>query len=89
MAEFLSNHKGIEQPTDPGLLPQLKAIDFFCGGGGMTCSLRQAGINVTADMAFITICTMRKADIDSVIQFPIVYWKWLNHSTSELKISEC
>ena len=22
------------------------AIDFFCGGGGMTCGLRQAGINV-------------------------------------------
>jgi DNA (cytosine-5)-methyltransferase 1 len=25
-----------------------KAIDFFCGGGGMTCGLRQAGINVLA-----------------------------------------
>jgi DNA (cytosine-5)-methyltransferase 1 len=25
-----------------------KAIDFFCGGGGMTCGLRQAGINVIA-----------------------------------------
>lgn len=23
-----------------------KAIDFFCGGGGMTCGLRQAGIDV-------------------------------------------
>ena len=22
-----------------------KAIDFFCGGGGMTCGLRQAGID--------------------------------------------
>lgn len=21
-----------------------KAIDFFCGGGGVTCGLRQAGI---------------------------------------------
>lgn len=21
--------------------PQFKAIDFFCGGGGMTCGLRQ------------------------------------------------
>lgn len=27
---------------------QLKAIDFFCGGGGMTCGLRQAGVNVIA-----------------------------------------
>lgn len=26
----------------------LKAIDFFCGGGGMTCGLRQAGISVIA-----------------------------------------
>ena len=25
-----------------------RAIDFFCGGGGMTCGLRQAGINVIA-----------------------------------------
>lgn len=27
---------------------QYKAIDFFCGGGGMTYGLRQAGINVIA-----------------------------------------
>lgn len=26
----------------------LQAIDFFCGGGGMTCGLRQAGIDVIA-----------------------------------------
>lgn len=26
----------------------LKAIDFFCGGGGMTCGLKQAGIDVIA-----------------------------------------
>jgi hypothetical protein len=24
---------------------KFKAIDFFCGGGGMTCGLRQAGIS--------------------------------------------
>ena len=30
----------------------LKAIDFFCGGGGMTCGLRQAGINVIAGVDF-------------------------------------
>lgn len=24
---------------------QYKAIDFFCGGGGMTCGLRLAGID--------------------------------------------
>ena len=27
---------------------ELKAIDFFCSGGGMTCGLRLAGINVLA-----------------------------------------
>lgn len=29
-----------------------KAIDFFCGGGGMTCGLRQAGIDVIAGVRF-------------------------------------
>ena len=29
-----------------------KAIDFFCGGGGMTCGLRQAGIHVIAGVDF-------------------------------------
>lgn len=29
-----------------------KAIDFFCGGGGMTCGLRQAGIDVVAGVDF-------------------------------------
>ena len=31
---------------------QYKAIDFFCGGGGMTYGLRQAGINVIAGIDF-------------------------------------
>lgn len=31
---------------------QFKAIDFFCGGGGMTCGLRQAGIDVIAGVDF-------------------------------------
>lgn len=31
---------------------QFKAIDFFCGGGGMTCGLRRAGINVIAGVDF-------------------------------------
>lgn len=33
---------------------ELKAIDFFCGGGGMTFGLRQAGINVIAGVDFDT-----------------------------------
>lgn len=32
--------------------PRFKAIDFFCGGGGMTCGLRQAGIDVIASVDF-------------------------------------
>ena len=31
---------------------QYKAIDFFCGGGGMTYGLRQAGIDVIAGIDF-------------------------------------
>ena len=31
---------------------EYKALDFFCGGGGMTCGLRQAGINVIAGVDF-------------------------------------
>ena len=27
---------------------KFKVIDFFCGGGGVTCGLRQAGIDVIA-----------------------------------------
>ena len=33
-------------------ITEYKAIDFFCGGGGMTCGLRQAGINVVAGVDF-------------------------------------
>lgn len=31
---------------------KFRAIDFFCGGGGMTCGLRQAGIDVIAGVDF-------------------------------------
>ena len=34
----------------------LKAIDFFCGGGGMTYGLRLAGINVIAGVDFAPEC---------------------------------
>lgn len=30
----------------------MRAIDFFCGGGGMTCGLRQAGVEVVAGVDF-------------------------------------
>ena len=34
----------------------LRAIDFFCGGGGMTYGLRLAGINVIAGVDFAQEC---------------------------------
>lgn len=34
----------------------LKAIDFFCSGGGMSCGLQQAGINVIAGIDFDSDC---------------------------------
>lgn len=37
---------------DTNKKPEFRAIDFFCGGGGMTCGLRQAGINVIAGVDF-------------------------------------
>ncbi|MDR2789594.1 MAG: DNA cytosine methyltransferase [Campylobacteraceae bacterium] len=37
-------------------LSDYKAIDFFCGGGGMTCGLRMAGINVIAGVDFDIQC---------------------------------
>jgi DNA (cytosine-5)-methyltransferase 1 len=45
-----TNIKKIKKP------PQLKAVDFFCGGGGMTFGLRQAGINVIAGIDFDEDC---------------------------------
>jgi len=45
MAEEIIPFKIIEQI-------EYKAVDFFCGGGGMTYGLRQAGINVVAGVDF-------------------------------------
>ncbi|MDD4992829.1 MAG: DNA cytosine methyltransferase [Paludibacter sp.] len=39
-------------PAENEQIIDYKAIDFFCGGGGMTCGLRQAGINVIAGVDF-------------------------------------
>lgn len=35
---------------------KLKAIDFFCGGGGMTCGLKSAGIEVIAGVDYDGDC---------------------------------
>lgn len=35
---------------------KIKAVDFFCSGGGMTCGLTQAGIDVVAGIDFDIAC---------------------------------
>ena len=35
---------------------KLKAIDFFCGAGGITCGLQQAGIKVLAGIDIDKTC---------------------------------
>lgn len=37
-------------------MPYFKAVDFFCGGGGMTYGLRQSGVNVIAGIDFDKDC---------------------------------
>lgn len=37
-------------------MTDFKAVDFFCGGGGMTYGLRQAGVNVIAGVDFDKDC---------------------------------
>lgn len=35
---------------------QIKAVDFFCSGGGMSCGMQQAGIEVIAGIDFDLTC---------------------------------
>lgn len=40
----------------PKQQPIIDAVDLFCGGGGLTCGLRQAGINVKAGVEIDPLC---------------------------------
>ena len=51
---------------------QFKAIDFFCGGGGMTCGLRQAGIDVIAGVDFDKNAQSERFKEYFVRLFPII-----------------
>src|SRR5690606_6152892 len=35
---------------------QIKAVDFFCSGGGMSCGMQQAGVEVIAGIDFDITC---------------------------------
>jgi len=49
---------------DRNLGGTMKAIDFFCGAGGMTCGMRQAGIEVLAGID-IDPCCKRTYEINN------------------------
>lgn len=38
----------------PKILPSLKAVDFFCGAGGVTCGFKNVGINVLGGIDIVT-----------------------------------
>ena len=46
----------MNQCTDPNAATRLQAIDFFCGGGGMTHGLRMAGIDVLGGVDIASDC---------------------------------
>ena len=41
--------------TKTNNVPNFRVIDFFCGGGGITCGLRLAGINVVVGVVLTRI----------------------------------
>lgn len=51
-SQYILQLNNMSSRTNQTNTPLFKAIDFFCGGGGMTCGLRQAGINVIAGVDF-------------------------------------
>lgn len=51
-SQYILQLNNMSLRTNQTNTPQFKAIDFFCGGGGMTCGLRQAGIDVIAGVDF-------------------------------------
>lgn len=63
----------------------LKAIDFFCGGGGMTYGLRQSGINVIAGVDFAPECKSTYEDNNPGTQFICSDVKKLEESYFEKK----
>lgn len=45
-----------KQKTDSKNSPNIKAVDFFCGGGGMSYGMQMAGIEVLAGIDFEPAC---------------------------------
>lgn len=42
--------------TQSGSNPSIRAVDLFCGAGGLTCGLRQAGVDVKAGVDLDPAC---------------------------------
>jgi len=53
---FRQTNMTIPQRTDNYESTTLQAVDFFCGGGGMTCGLRMAGIDVLGGVDIAADC---------------------------------
>ncbi len=52
IVSFASCHLGSEMSGKK----KLKAVDFFCGGGGMSCGMKEAGIEVLAGIDYDIKC---------------------------------
>ncbi len=61
-------------------MAEYRAIDFFCGGGGMTYGLRQAGIDVVAGVDF-------DADAKATYETNNPGAKFINQDISKLDVS--
>jgi len=61
-------------------MSNLKAVDFFCSGGGMGFGMQQAGIQIVAGIDFDKNC-------EEIYKANIIGAKFIPADVSELKVS--